>query len=91
VNVSYWYQNTYSVNTGLAERLRVVQFGAVHDRDHGEHSANGKPNSNAFIIEADRVPFGRADSRMSPRANVKLGRPSLLTASREREDEGPRP
>jgi hypothetical protein len=25
-------------------------------------SANGKPNSNEFILEADWVPFGKADS-----------------------------
>jgi hypothetical protein len=37
------------------------------------NSANGKPNSNAFIIEADWVPFGKADSWGSPWANLKLG------------------
>ena len=38
-----------------------------------DDSANGKPNSNAFIIEADWVPFGKADSWMAPWANLKLG------------------
>jgi hypothetical protein len=36
-------------------------------------SANGKPNSNAFTIEADWVPFGKADSVWPPWANLKLG------------------
>jgi hypothetical protein len=37
------------------------------------NSVNGKPNSNAFIIEADWVPFGKVDSWMAPWANLKLG------------------
>jgi hypothetical protein len=36
-------------------------------------SANGKPDSNAFILEADWVPFGKSDSPASPRVNLKLG------------------
>ena len=36
-------------------------------------SANGKPNSNAFILEADWVPFGKADSWGAPFANLKVG------------------
>ena len=36
-------------------------------------SANGKPDSNAFIFEADYVPFGKANSWARPWANLKLG------------------
>jgi hypothetical protein len=36
-------------------------------------SANGKPNSNEFILEADYVPFGKADSWAGPWVNLKLG------------------
>jgi hypothetical protein len=36
-------------------------------------SANGKPNSNALIFEADWVPFGKADSWGAPWVNLKLG------------------
>jgi hypothetical protein len=36
-------------------------------------SANGKPNSNAFIAEADWVPFGKKDSFGAPWVNLKLG------------------
>ena len=36
-------------------------------------SANSKPNSNAFILEADWVPFGKQDSWLHPWANLKLG------------------
>ena len=36
-------------------------------------SANGKPNSNAYILEADWVPFGKDGSLASPFVNLKLG------------------
>jgi hypothetical protein len=36
-------------------------------------SPNHKPNSNAFIIEADWVPFGKATSWYNPYVNLKLG------------------
>ena len=36
-------------------------------------SANNRPDSNAFIAEADWVPFGKDDSRWAPFANLKLG------------------
>ena len=39
----------------------------------GAGSANGKPNSNAFTIEADWVPFGKDTSFGQPYMNLKLG------------------
>jgi hypothetical protein len=36
-------------------------------------SNNSKPNSNAFIIEADWVSFGKADSWLFPYLNLKFG------------------
>jgi hypothetical protein len=36
-------------------------------------SANGSPNSNAFIVELDWVPFGKAGSWGAPLANLRLG------------------
>ena len=36
-------------------------------------SNNSKPDSNAFIVEADWVPFGKADSWMGPWVNLKVG------------------
>ena len=36
-------------------------------------SANGKPNNNAFITEVDWVPFGKADSWLTPFVNLKVG------------------
>ena len=72
ITASYWYQNTYGFtfswqNTwGPANPVLFQPAELVG-------SANGKPNSNAFIMEADWVPFGKADSVWAPFANLKLG------------------
>jgi hypothetical protein len=65
-NVSYWYQNTYGVTLGWTKT-----WGSANPLQVS--SANNKPNSNAFIVEADWVPFGKADSWGAPFANLKLG------------------
>jgi hypothetical protein len=67
-NVSYWYQNTYGVTLGWQKA-----WGPANPVLYGDGSANTKPNSNAFIVEADWVPFGKADSSLGPWVNVKLG------------------
>ncbi|MDR3535418.1 MAG: hypothetical protein P4L71_02850, partial [Acetobacteraceae bacterium] len=71
-NVAYWYQNTYGVTLGWQKT-----WGPANPLSYGPGeltgSANSKPNSNAFIVEADWVPFGKADSWGAPWANVKLG------------------
>ena len=68
-NASYWYQNTYGVTLGW-QRIwgpaNPILFA-------GGGSVNDKPNSNAFIIEADWVPFGKDTSWLAPYMNLKLG------------------
>ena len=54
----------------LAEHLGTGQSGAVCTGVDLTGSANSKPNSNAFIIEADWVPFGKPDF-----VAVALGQP----------------
>ena len=73
VNVSYWYQNTYGVTLGWQNTWGPSNPALYTTGEAISNSANGKPNSNAFIIEADWVPFGKANSWMSPWANLKLG------------------
>ncbi|HBK05377.1 MAG TPA: cytochrome C [Acetobacteraceae bacterium] len=68
-DVSYWYKNTYGVTLGWQNTwgpANPVLFAAGG-------SANDKPNSNAFTVEADWVPFGKEDSQWAPLANLKLG------------------
>ena len=64
-NVSYWYRNTYGATVGWQKT-----WGSLNPA-YG--TANGKSNSNAFIVEADWVPFGKADSFAYPWMNLKLG------------------
>jgi hypothetical protein len=68
-DVSYWYKNTYGLTVGWQRTWGPAN--PVLFVDGG--SLNQKPNSNAFIIEADWVPFGKADSQWAPFMNLKLG------------------
>ena len=72
VEASYWYKNTYGLTLGVQNSWgkaasALYQPGAVTG------SNNGKPDTTAFIAEADWVPFGHDDSWGAPYANVKLG------------------
>jgi hypothetical protein len=73
INASYWYQNTYGVTLGWQNTFGPSNPALYTTGSDQTNSANGKPNSNAFTIEADWVPFGKPDSWMSPWANLKLG------------------
>ncbi len=64
-SVAYWYQNTYGVTLGWQNT-----WGSLNPA-YG--TANGKPNSNAFTVEADWVPFGKAESFANPWVNLKVG------------------
>ncbi len=72
LNLSYWYQNTYGVTLGWHKTWGPANPVLFAPGDVGG-SNNSKPNSNAFMVEADWVPFGKADSWMQPYANLKLG------------------
>ncbi len=69
---SYWYQNTYGASLAWQKT-----WGGANPVLYGQGaifgSANAKPNNNAFILEADWVPFGKDDSWGAPFANLKLG------------------
>jgi hypothetical protein len=65
-NVSYWYQNTYGLTLGWQKTWGPPNPVLVD-------SANNKPNTNAFIVEADWVPFGKDNSFLAPNVNLKLG------------------
>ncbi len=71
-DVSYYYQQTYGATLGWQKTWGPVNA-LLNPANALSGSANGKPNSNAFSIEADWVPFGKSDSYASPWANLKLG------------------
>jgi hypothetical protein len=72
VNLAYWYRQTYGLNFGWQNTWGNANP-ALYAPAPVTDSANGKPNSNSFVIEADWVPFGKAESWGRPLANLKLG------------------
>jgi hypothetical protein len=71
-NTSYFFRNTYGLTLGWQ-----YTWGSpnplLFPPQPVTGSRNGKPNSNAFIAEADWIPFGKADSWMRPFVNLKIG------------------
>jgi len=71
-NISYYYLQTYGVTVSWQKTWGSVNP-LLYAPAPQSGSANGKPDSNAFIFEADYVPFGKADSWARPWVNLKLG------------------
>jgi hypothetical protein len=72
LNTSYWYQNTYGGTFGW-QRTWGPTNPVLFAPNPVTGSNNSKPDSNAFILEADWVPFGKEDSWLAPFANLKVG------------------
>ncbi len=77
LRVSYWYRDTYGVTLGWQRTWGpanpVLYPSAAYGGSDLTGSANSKPDSNAFTIEADWVPFGKDELWMGPWVNLKLG------------------
>jgi hypothetical protein len=71
-SLTYYYQQTYGATVAWQNTTGTANP-AIYAPAPLSGSANGKPNSNAFIFEADYVPFGKADSWGAPWVNLKLG------------------
>lgn len=72
INLGYWFRETYGLNLGWQETWGNANP-ALYAPAPVTGSANGKPNNNSFVIEADWVPFGKNDSWGQPLANLKIG------------------
>jgi hypothetical protein len=72
LNAAYWYRNTYGATIGW-QRTWGGANPVLYAPGSVTGSANAKPNSNAFMVEADWVPFGKEDSWFGPFVNVKVG------------------
>ena len=72
INLAYWYQQTYGLNFGWQNTWGNANPD-LYAPAPVTGSANGKPNSNAYVIEVDWVPFGKAGSWERPLANLKVG------------------
>jgi hypothetical protein len=71
-NVSYYYLQTYGATVGWQQTWGTANP-LLYAPAPVTGSANGKPNSNAFIFEADWAPFGKAESWARPWVNLKVG------------------
>ncbi len=70
-NIYYTYHQTYKgtlgyFNTTGSQDTGLYQPGSVSG------SANGKPNSNGWIMELDYTPFGKPGSWLAPWANARF-------------------
>ena len=65
-------QNTYGITLGWQKTWGPANP-LLYAPGELTGSNNSKPNSNAFIIEADWVPFGKDTSLWAPFLNLKLG------------------
>lgn len=72
VALSYWYRNTYGA-TFAWQRLWGPANPVLFASAPLTGSANGRPDTNAFTLEIDWVPFGKDSSWAKPFANLKLG------------------
>jgi len=72
VNASYFYRNTYGLTAGWQYTWGNANP-LLYPAAPVTGSQNGKPDSNAFIIEADWIPFGKDNSWGRPFANLKIG------------------
>jgi len=78
--LTYYYKQTYGVTFGWQ-----YTWGNANPLLNApapvSGSANGKPNSSAFMVEADWVPFGKSDSIAAPWVNLKVGIQATAYAS----------
>ena len=72
VSLSYFYQQTYGLTLGWQNTWGKANP-LLYPSTPVSGSANGKPNSNAFIVEADWIPSARRILWGAPFANLKIG------------------
>ncbi len=71
-SASYWYLNTYGASVAWQKSWGTTNP-ILYSAAPISGSANSRPDSNAFLLEADWVPFGKDDSWANPFVNLKLG------------------
>ncbi len=72
VSLSSYYLQTYGATIAWQESWGTANP-LLYPAAPVVGSRNGRPSSNAFILEADYVPFGKANSWGAPWVNLKLG------------------
>jgi hypothetical protein len=72
ISTNAYYQQTYGLGFAWQETWGT-RNALLYPAAPIQGSANGRPSSNAFILEADYVPFGKDDSWAGPWVNLKVG------------------
>jgi len=70
---TYYFDRTYGATVAWEKLFGSADPALYQQGASLSGSANGKPDSNAYVLEADWVPFGKAESWLRPLANLKLG------------------
>lgn len=71
-NASYTFQNTYTFSAGYSTIWGTTDLGRMA-LDPVGGSRTGSPDSNAYSVEFDWVPFGKSDSYLAPWYNARVG------------------
>ena len=71
--VTYFYKNTYGLTASWDSIWGTRNYGLYAPGTPDAGSADGKPDTNALMLEADWVPFGKSGSLWAPWANLKFG------------------
>jgi hypothetical protein len=72
LNVQYGYDQSYIFTGGLfgiSGSRNAVMYGS----DPVDGSANGSPNSQGYVLEADWIPWGKLTSPYQPWMNARVG------------------
>jgi hypothetical protein len=70
---TYYFDRTYGATVAWGKLFGSADPALYQQGTPIGGSANGKPDSNDYVLEADWVPFGKGDSWLHPLANLKLG------------------
>jgi hypothetical protein len=71
-NVEYAYQQTYVAALGLFDSSGTRDT-ALYAPNPVDGSANGRPDSRGYVLEADWVPWGKLTSKAQPWMNLRVG------------------
>jgi len=72
LNLHYAFRQTYGASAGLFD-VSGTRNEAIYSPNPVDGSANGRPDSRGYVLEADWVPWGKFDSPAQPWMNLRVG------------------
>ena len=73
LNASYYYDETYGLTLGYFATSGSRDSGLYAFGDPDTGSANGRPDTSGFTLQADWTPLGKSDSWAAPNMNLRVG------------------